>query len=108
MRTAPAIFLNPEQRSTLERLVRQRLLPARIVEWARIMLLVGEGLENRQIAAWMGITLEKVARWQKRFLKGGIAAFEKDAPHPGRRRISRGDRHHALLPKVTELSTLDE
>ena len=87
MRTAPAIFLSPEQRTTLERLARQRSLPARVVERARIVLLAAEGLENRQIAARMDITPEKVARWRKRFLEGGIAALEKDAPRPGRTRI---------------------
>ncbi len=87
MRTAPAICLSPEQRTTLERLARQRSLPARVVERARIVLLAAEGLENRQIAARMDITPEKVARWRKRFLEGGIAALEKDAPRPGRTRI---------------------
>jgi transposase len=57
------------------------------VERARIVLLSAEGLENRQIAARMGITPEKVARWRKRFLEGGIAALEKDAPRPGRTRV---------------------
>jgi transposase len=87
MRTAAAICLSPEQRTTLERLARQRSLPARIVERARIVLLAAAGLENRQIAARMGITPEKVARWRKRFLEGGIAALEKDAPRPGRTRV---------------------
>jgi transposase len=87
MRTAPAIFLSPEQRTTLERLARQRSLPARVVERARIVLLAAESLENRQIGARMGITPEKVARSRKRFLEGGIAALEKDAPRPGRTRV---------------------
>ena len=57
MRTAPATFLNPEQRTTLERLARQRSLPARVVERARIVLLAAEGLEDRQIAARMDMQL---------------------------------------------------
>jgi transposase len=32
----------------------------------------------------MSMTPEKVARWRKRFLAGGIVALEKDAPRPGR------------------------
>jgi transposase len=87
MRTAPAIVLTPEQTTTLERLARQRSLPARVVERARVVLLAAEGVENRQIAARMGITPEKVARWRKRFLEGGIAALERDAPRPGRTRV---------------------
>jgi len=86
MRTAPAVELNAEQRETLERLARSRSLPARLVERARIVLLAADGLENQQIALRMGITPEKAARWRKRFLAGGIAALEKDAPRPGRTR----------------------
>ena len=86
MRTASPVRLNPEQKTTLERIARQRSLPARLVERARIVLRAAEGLENKQIAAQMGIMPEKVARWRNRFLEGGIAALEKDAPRSGRTR----------------------
>ena len=86
MRTAAPVRLNPEQKTALERIARQRSLPARLVERARIVLRAAEGLENKQIAAQMGIMAEKVARWRNRFLEGGIAALEKDAPRPGRAR----------------------
>ena len=87
MRTAAPIELNSEQRAALERIARQRSLPARLVERARIVLRASEGLENKQIAAEMGIMPEKAARWRNRFLEGGLAALEKDAPRPGRTRI---------------------
>jgi hypothetical protein len=86
MRRAPAVELNPEQKTALERLARQRSLPARLVERARIVLLAANGLENQQIATALRMTPEKVSRWRKRFLQGGIAALEKDAPRPGRTR----------------------
>ena len=87
MRTAAPIELNSEQRAALERIARQRSLPARLVERARIVLRASEGLENKQIAAEMGIMPEEAARWRNRFLEGGLAALEKDAPRPGRTRI---------------------
>jgi transposase len=86
MRTAPPVELSPEQRAALERLARQRSLPARVVERARIVLRAAEGLENKQIAEQMAMTPEKAARWRRRFLQGGIAALEKDAPRAGRTR----------------------
>ena len=86
MRVAAPVELSPEQRSALERMARQRSLPVRLVERARIVLLAAEGLENNQIARRMYITPEKVARWRNRFLAGGIAALEKDAPRPGKPR----------------------
>ncbi len=86
MRTAPLIELNAEQRTALEHLARARSQPARVVERARIVLLAAEGLQDKQIARRMGMMPEKAARWRRRFLQGGIAALEKDAPRPGRTR----------------------
>jgi transposase len=54
------------------------------VERARIVLLAAAGCQDQQIAARLKITPEKAARWRKRFLDGGLAALDKDAPRPGR------------------------
>jgi transposase len=100
MRVATPVVLNPEQRTALERMARQRSLPARVVERARIVLLAAEGLENKQIARRVGMTPEKAARWRSRFPVGGIAALEKDAPRPGKPRIITA---HAVK-KVVEMT----
>src|SRR5271169_4800953 len=86
MRIARPVKLNAEQRRAVERLARGRSLPARIVERARIVLRAADGLRDKEIAQQLGITPEKAARWRNRFLEGGIAALEKDAPRPGRTR----------------------
>jgi len=84
MRIAPAIVLNPEQRSALEQRARSRSLPARVVERAHIVLLAAENRQDKEVAAMMEITPKKVARWRQRFLTMGLAGLEKDAPRPGR------------------------
>src|ERR1700704_6520051 len=84
MRIAPAIVLNPEQRSALEQRARSRSLPARVVERAGIVLLAAENRQDKEVAAMMEITPKKVARWRQRFLTLGLAGLEKDAPRPGR------------------------
>ena len=86
MRIAAAVVLNPEQRQALERMARARSMPARLVERARIVLLAADGMENKQIARRMSLTEKKTARWRSRFLAGGIAALQKDAPRPGKPR----------------------
>jgi transposase len=86
MRIAAPIELSPEQRTALEGMARQRSLPLRVVERARIVLLAADGLENKQIAQRLHTTQEKAARWRKRFLAGGITALQKDAPRPGKPR----------------------
>jgi transposase len=84
MRVARPILLSADQREILESRSRARSAPARSVERARIILLAGAGLQDRQIAARLKITPEKAARWRNRFLDGGFAALDKDAPRPGR------------------------
>jgi transposase len=47
-------------------------------------LLAAGGKQDLEIAAEIGISNQKAARWRKRFLKMGLAGLEKDAPRPGR------------------------
>jgi transposase len=46
--------------------------------------LAAAGKQDLEIAAEIGISNQKAARWRKRFLKMGLAGLEKDAPRPGR------------------------
>ena len=84
MRVAPPVELTEEQERALQQWVRGRSLPARQVERARVILLAAAGKQNLEIAAEIGISNQKAARWRKRFLKMGLAGLEKDAPRPGR------------------------
>jgi len=84
MRIARAVTLDLKQREQLEQRARARSLPARVVERARIVLRAAEGMQDKEIAQEFSITPEKSARWRNRFLEGGLAALEKDAPRPGR------------------------
>jgi transposase len=104
MRVARAISLNPDQRRILQQQARGRSLPARVVERARIVLRAADGLQDKDIAAELGIRPETVARWRNRFLDGGWSAVAKDASRPGRPRTI-GD---ASVKKVVEMTTLQK
>ena len=84
MRVARPISLSSEQRKELEQVSRGRSLPVRQVERAGIVLRAADGWMDKDIAAELGITKEKAARWRNRFLDSGMAALHKDAPRPGR------------------------
>jgi transposase len=103
MRVAPRVDLSSEDRAALEQQARGRSLPARLVERSRIVLRAADGLQDREIAAELGITPEKAARWRKRFLAGGTEALAKDAPRPGRGRTIK-DRKVASIIKLTTSS----
>jgi transposase len=85
MRVARPIVLNPEQQEALEQCARARSLPVRLVERARIVLLAAAGRQDKEVAAELGITAHKAARWRNRFLDSGMAGLERDAPRAGRK-----------------------
>ncbi len=84
MRVAPQVVLTEDQERTLHQWARSRSLPARLVERARVVLLAASGKQDLEIAAEIGISNQKAARWRKRFLAKGLAGLEKDAPRSGR------------------------
>ena len=84
MRVAPPVVLSEDQRHTLQQWARGRSLSARQVERARVVLLAAAGKQDLEIAAEVGISNQKAARWRKRFLKLGLAGLTRDAPRPGR------------------------
>src|ERR1700691_3365823 len=84
MRVARPIELSSEQKEALVQRARARSLPIRLVERARIVLMAAAGMQDKEIAAELGMTAHKVARWRSRYLECGISGLEKDAPRPGR------------------------
>jgi transposase len=102
MRVARPIVLDPEQRRLLEQQSRSRSLPARLVERARIVLRAADGWQDKAIAAALGVMPEKAARWRNRFLSGGIAALQKDAPRPGRPRTVPPIKVTEIVDKTTQ------
>ena len=64
MREARPVVLNPEQKETLEQCARARSRSVRMVERARIVLLAATGKQDKEVAAELGITAHKAARWR--------------------------------------------
>ncbi|HQQ69584.1 MAG TPA: IS630 family transposase, partial [Alicycliphilus sp.] len=80
MRVAPKIELTDEQRAVLTKLWRSGLTSVRLAQRARIILLADQGMNNKDIAAQLGIGRVQTARWRERYLQGGIEAIERDLP----------------------------
>ena len=89
MRIAPVISLSQAHHDQLQVLAGGRRVQVRIAERARLVLLAAEGRQDIEIAALLGITRQKAARWRARFIRLGIPGIEKDAPRSGtKNRIS--------------------
>jgi len=102
MRVAAVVRLTPEEAETLHQRSRARSLPARVVERARIVLLADAGRQDKEIAAELGISVQKAARWRARFLECGIAGLEKDAPRPGRTPSISGEMVQRVIHMTTQ------
>ena len=102
MRVASAIALPIETRRQLEKQMRGRSTPVRVAQRRRIVLLAGHGLQNKQIAAQMGVTPRMVALWRGRFIALGIDGLLKDAPRPGRTPAISATIVSAVIAKTTQ------
>ncbi len=80
MRRAQPVTLNTAQCKQLDRYARGRQVAVRLALRARIVLLAADGLENKQIAAQLGVSRQLVARWRTRFLESSIAGTQPGLP----------------------------
>src|SRR5919112_3445079 len=71
-------------RERLERLVRDRNTPQKVVWRARIVLLAGDGVGAVAIAASVGKSVLTVRRWRRRHAAKGVDGLLKDATRPSR------------------------
>ncbi len=79
------IELQDDERRVLEARVRKRTAEHRDVLRARIVLAAADGDQNATIAGRLGIALNTVIKWRKRFFEEGLAGLE-DRKRPGRPR----------------------
>lgn len=79
------IELREDERRVLEARVRKRTAEHRDVLRARIVLAAANGDQNATIAERLGIALNTVIKWRKRFFEEGMAGLE-DRQRPGRPR----------------------
>jgi transposase len=84
MRKFERISITAADRERLERLVRDRNTPQKVVWRARIVLLDSEGLTAEAIAAAVDKSLLTVRRWRGRYLAKGVDGLLKDATRPSR------------------------
>ena len=91
-----------DERGKLERIVRAKTAPVRLVERARIVLAGLAGLTAPQVAARVGVVDATARQWLKRFNAAGLAGLE-DAPRAGRPRTYVADEQSRVIAKARGL-----
>ena len=87
---AKPIVLSEQERTAIDTWTRQRSIPLRLVQRAKVIQMAANGKLNQDISAALGISRPTVQLWRDRFLNLRLAGLEKDAPRPGR------------IPKISE------
>jgi transposase len=80
MRIAPEVVLTDEERAELTKLAKSKLTSVRLAQRARIVLLAAQGMQDKQIAAELGIGRRQAARWRERYNRLRLAGIERDLP----------------------------
>src|SRR3989304_4848397 len=84
MNITERIILTPQEETTINRWVRGKSLPLRLIQRAQIIQLAAKGTFNHDIAKQLDISRPTVQLWRDRFLALRLPGLEKDAPRPGR------------------------
>src|SRR3989304_6013689 len=85
MRTSRKISLPEADRNELERLVRARSTPQKVVLRANIVLLSSAGVSTGEIKERLQTTTPTISRWRHRYEVAGVPGLLKDASRPGRK-----------------------
>jgi transposase len=96
------VGLRRGDRAKLERLLRSRTAPRRLVERAEIVLDSAAGLSGSEICSRVGVSRPTVTLWLDRYEQGGFQAITADRPRPGRPKRTDPDVDAEIVRRVTE------
>ena len=78
MRVAAEIVLTDKERAELARRVRSKRTSVLLAQRAGRVLLAADGMQNKDIAAQLGVGRVQVARWRERYEQSRFAGIERD------------------------------
>lgn len=77
------ISLSQREEMELRRRAARYTAPYMEVVRARIVLMAADGMQNKDIAERLGLPVQIVSKWRKRFYEEGLAGLD-ERPRPGR------------------------
>jgi transposase len=103
---AVAVVLDELERVQLESWTRRRSSAQALALRARIVLLAGEGLKNKEIAARLGVDHATVRKWRNRFAELRLDGLT-DEPRPGRPRTISDAKVEEVIVRTLETAPRD-
>jgi transposase len=99
------VDLTPQERVTLEQLVRRGSARARKLTRARILLQADEGLTDEEIATALDVGRATVGRTRQRFVEEGLGALEEHPRPGGNRKLTAKQEAHLIAVACTPAPT---
>lgn len=92
--------LSSAEEAQLQQLIRAQSTPQGLAQRARVVQLAAQGMGVRAIGGRVGMHYNQVAKWRRRYLRGGIGALQ-DEPRSGRK----GNISTGLLRQIVDQAT---
>ena len=105
MRVAARIEVAEGDRAKLARWASSRSAPVRLRERSLVVLKAAEGMTNKEIAAALGMEVNKVGRWRRRYAEEGLPGIEKERPRGGNQGGRSDAEREALRSRIVEATT---
>lgn len=105
MNSAIAIELTQQEQTVLQKNIRSRKTPIRLIERSKIILFAAEGLSNIEIAENLDISAHKVGRWRNRYAALGYTGIEKELPRGGNQGGKKTASQARLRSKIIQMTT---
>jgi transposase len=100
------LVVSAEQRAQLERWARRPTTAQALALRSRVVLGCAEGLDNRQVAARLGLHEATVGKWRRRFLERGPDGL-LDEPRPGAPRTVTDEKVEEIVRATLEEQPAD-
>ncbi len=80
-----SISLSENERTELNRLIKGRNTPQKVVLRAKIIVFSADGVATGEIMERLQTTCPTITRWRRRYAERGVVGLRKDATRPGRK-----------------------
>jgi len=103
--SADQITLTKEEKKQLEDTIRRRQTEQRLATRSKIVLLSSEGMANEAIARNLGVGVNSVRLWRKRYAECGFEGIVKELPRGSNQGGKNSGEQARLRTKIIELTT---
>jgi len=94
------LVLSSAEKEQLRQLIRAPKTPQGLAQRARVVELAAQGMGVRAIGEKVGLHYNQVAKWRRRYIRGGLGALQ-DEPRSGRK----GNLSTEVLRRIVDQAT---